>query len=111
MKIFQVAILNNYFTGRYFEYGAKYYNVLATNPDEAKEVVLKFADVVLADMKTRRYNEKRKLLGKYTLPITEKCIGLIKEYDNNWPTKPVTLLSLDGPMEVVKDENYNLIVN
>lgn len=77
-QLWDVAIGNNYYNGRYADYSFRDYPVIAGSAAEAGYTVLKYSDAVLADLKTRKYNDKRRILPpRSALEITENRIGTI----------------------------------
>ena len=79
-QLWDVAIGNNYYNGRYADYGFRQYPVIAGSAAEAGFTVLKYADEMLAHLKTQKYNDKRKMLPpRSALPITEQRIGRIDQ--------------------------------
>lgn len=79
-QLWDVVIGNNYYNGRYADYGFKTYPVIASSAEQARHTVLEYADAVLTDLKTKPYNHNRKLLPPRTaLAITENSIGPINQ--------------------------------
>jgi hypothetical protein len=80
LKSWQVVIRNNYYNGKYSDYSGRYYYVIASSPEEAKEVVLDNADGILQDLLTKKSNKGKKILPRGSaIPITDKQIGDIKD--------------------------------
>lgn len=102
-QIWDVAIGNNYYNGRYADYGFTQYPVIAGSAAEAGYTVIKYADAVLADLKTKRYNHKRKMLPpRSALEITINRIGTIdqKIIRSTAPNGWKRMLSPEGWVEV-----------
>lgn len=79
-QLWDVNIGNNYYNGRYADYRFRAYPVIAGLAQEAKQTVLKYRDAVLADLKTKRYNDKRKMLPRGSaLPISPNRIGIVEQ--------------------------------
>lgn len=104
LHVWEVWIKNNYYNGKYPDYTARQYPVLATSADEAKQVVLHNADAILKDLLSKKSGNGKKILPpKSALPIREKEIGRID--DGTVKAKRssagfVTLFSPSGPMTV-----------
>lgn len=102
-QLWDVAIGNNYYNGRYADYGFRQYPVIAGSAAEAGYTVLKHADAVLADLMTRKYNDKRKMLPpRSALTITKNRIGTIdrKIIRSTAPNRWKRILSPEGWIEV-----------
>lgn len=102
-QLWDVAIGNNYYNGRYADYSFRQYPVIAGSAREAGYTVLKYADAVLADLKTKRYNDKRKMLPPRTaLAITKNRIGTINQkiIRSTAPQGWKRILSPEGWVEV-----------
>jgi len=71
-----VLIRNNFYNGRYPDYSARLYGVVASSPEEARQVVLDNADYVLKDLLSKKTpNGKRWLPPKSAVPIEDKRVG------------------------------------
>ena len=80
LKTWQVVIMNNYYRGKYSDYSGRYYYVLATSPEEARQVVLDNADAILQDLLSMKSVNGKKILPRSSaIPITDKRIGEIKD--------------------------------
>ena len=80
LKSWQVVIRNNYYRGKYSDYSGRYYYVLATSPEEAKQVVLDNADAILQDLLSMKSHNGRKILPRGSaLRITADRIGEIRD--------------------------------
>lgn len=78
IKLWDVIIMNNYYSGRYYDYGPRKYPVLAHSAKEAKQVVLDNADDILEDLLSKRLHNKKRLVAKsHALDIEESNIGLV----------------------------------
>jgi len=102
-QLWSVAIGNNYYNGRYADYGFRSYPVIARSEEEARNTVLEYADEILTDLLSKRYDEKRRMLPpRSALPITENRLGraerkrLITTSEDRW--KPV--IGPEGWIEV-----------
>lgn len=96
-SIYDVAILNNFYNGKYADYSARYYPVLATNEEEAKKVVLNNADAILQDLLSRKLLSGRNVLPKNSaLPITNKRIGHIRKNTGRTSNGYKKIFSLNG---------------
>jgi hypothetical protein len=106
-KTWQVWIKNNYYNGKYPDYSARPYRVIAGSADEARHVVLDNADRVLKDLLSKKFpSGKRVLPPKSALPIEAKHIGAVDdgtEKGQITTSKPITMLSPQGPMTVMLD--------
>jgi hypothetical protein len=107
-KTWQVWIKNNYYNGKYADYSARPYNVIASSAEEAKRVVLDNADYVLKDLLSKKFpNGRRVLPPKSALPVEEKRIGKIEDGTVSGritTSKPKTMLSPQGPVSVMLDD-------
>jgi hypothetical protein len=80
LKSWQVVIMNNYYRGKYSDYSGRYYYVLATSPEEARQVVLDNADAILQDLLSMKSVNGKKILPRGSaIAITDKRIGEIKD--------------------------------
>ena len=80
LKSWQVVIRNNYYRGKYTDYSGRYYYVLATSPEEARQVVLDNADAILKEILAMKSHNGRKILPRSSaIRITDKQIGEIKD--------------------------------
>lgn len=80
LKTWQVVIMNNYYRGKYSDYSGRYYYVLASSPEEARQVVLDNADAILQDLLSMKSVTGKKILPRGSaVPITDKRIGDIKD--------------------------------
>jgi len=113
-SLWDVYIGNNYFTGRYTNYGFRSFPVLASSETQARNTVLKYRDSVLEQLKQQRYNEKRRLLPLRTaLAITEQRLGTVRQGSvirstatGQWRT----ILSPEGWVDVQLKHNCILAV-
>ncbi len=80
LKSWQVVIRNNYYNGKYSDYSGRYFYVLATSAEEAKQVVLDNADAILQDLLAMKSHNGKKILprGK-AVRITADRIGKIED--------------------------------
>lgn len=111
-KLWDVAIGNNYFNGRYADYSFRQYPVIASSAEEAKQTVLQYQDEVLADLKSKKYSSKRRMLPpRSALSITEQHIGRIdqKIIRSTMPGGWKLILSPEGWVEV--QLTYSKITN
>ena len=96
-----VMIMNNFYSGKYPDYSARYYSVVAGSTEEAREVVLSNTEKVLRDLLARKTQDgKRVLPPKSALPIEDKRVG---GADRIKPGSVTTMgfkemLTPDGPM-------------
>jgi hypothetical protein len=106
-KTWQVWIKNNYYNGKYPDYSARPYRVIASSADEARQVVLDNADRVLKDLLSKKFpSGKRVLPPRSALPIEAKHIGAVDdgtEKGQITTSRPITMLSPQGPMTVMLD--------
>jgi hypothetical protein len=80
LKSWQVTIFNNYYAGKYSDYRGRYYYVIASSPEEAKQVVLDNADGILQDLLSMKSHNGKKILPRGSaIAITDKRIGDIKD--------------------------------
>lgn len=80
LKTWQVVIMNNYYRGKYSDYSGRYYYVLATSPEQARQVVLDNADAILQDLLSMKSVNGKKILPRSSaIPITDKRIGEIRD--------------------------------
>ena len=96
-KTWLVYIMNNYYDGRYYDYHARPYRVVAGSAEEAKQTVLENADLVLKDLMSERRNGRRLLSKKYALPVTEKNIGIVKDGTTSLQLSTTTFRNLLSP--------------
>jgi hypothetical protein len=106
-KTWHVWIKNNYYNGKYPDYSARPYRVIAGSADEARQVVLDNADRVLKDLLSKKFsNGKRVLPPRSALPVEAKHIGAVDDGTTKGQittSKPITMLSPQGPMTVMLD--------
>jgi hypothetical protein len=80
LKTWQVVIFNNYYAGKYSDYRGRYYYVLATSPQEARQVVLDNADGILQELLAMKSHNGKKILPRGTaVRITPNHIGKIED--------------------------------
>ena len=80
LKSWQVVIMNNYYRGKYSDYSGRYYYVIASSPEEARQVVLDNADAILQELLAMKSHNGKKILPRSSaIPITDKRIGDIKD--------------------------------
>ena len=80
MRIWDVIIRNNYYSGRYTEWCGRGYPVISNSAAAAKQVVLLHADAILTDLKSKRYHNGRLILpAKTAVPIIEENILLVAD--------------------------------
>ena len=80
LKSWQVVIMNNYYRGKYSDYSGRYYYVLASSPEEAKQVVLDNADAILQDLLSMKGQNGKKILPRGSaVRITPDRIGKIED--------------------------------
>jgi len=80
LKTWQVVIMNNYYRGKYSDYSGRYYYVLASSPEEAKQVVLDNADAILQELLAMKSQNGKKILPRGTaVRITPERINGIKD--------------------------------
>jgi hypothetical protein len=80
LKTYQVVIFNNYYAGKYSDYRGRYYYVLATSPEEAKQVVIDNADGILQELLAMKSQNGKKILPRGTaVRITPERIGKIED--------------------------------
>lgn len=102
-QLWDVHIGNNYYNGRYADYRFRAYPVIASSAAEAGYTVLEYADEVLADLKTKQYNNKRKMLPpRSALEITKNRIGPVEQriIRSTIPDRWKRILSPEGWLEV-----------
>jgi len=79
LQEWNVTIMNNFYSGKYPDYSARHYSVVAGSPEEARQVVLNNADYVLKDLLSRKLQSgKRVLPAQSALPIEDKRVGSAK---------------------------------
>jgi hypothetical protein len=80
LKSWQVVIFNNYYAGKYSDYRGKYYTVLASSAEQARQVVLDNADAILQDLLALKDRNGRKTLPRGSaVRITPDRIGKIED--------------------------------
>lgn len=80
LKTWQVVIMNNYYRGKYSDYSGRYYYVLASSPEEAKQVVMDNADGILQDLLSMKSHNGKKILPRGSaVRITPDRIGKIED--------------------------------
>jgi hypothetical protein len=78
-QLWDVNIGNNYYTGRYAEFGYRPYPVIAASNEEVEKTVLKYADQILEDLKTKKYSSKRRMVPPSSaLKITKSRLGRVE---------------------------------
>jgi hypothetical protein len=111
LKVWEVYILNNYYNGKYADYGARPYPVLAASAEEAKQVVLDNADAILKDLLSKKLqNGKRVLPPNSAIAVSDKEIGRIEDGTVKGRRSTMggysTYFSPNGPLTVkLKDGN------
>jgi hypothetical protein len=79
-QLWDVLIGNNYYNGRYADYNFRAYPVIAGSAVEDGYTVLKHSDAVLEDLKTKKYNHRRRMLPpRSALEINKNRIGTIEQ--------------------------------
>ena len=103
LKLWEVSIRNNYYAGKYYEVGVRPYPVLAKDENEAKKVVLKYADEILKDIANKKMSGKNLLAKDSTLPINDKNILRVedgsKKLKRGTMGKFTSLFSINGKVE------------
>ena len=101
-QVWDVCIGNNYYNGKYADFSYRGYPVIAGSAEEARQTVLKYADSVLSDLKSKKYSSKRRMLPpRSALPVTEKYIGRVNQRIlRNVTRGHKTILSPEGWVEV-----------
>jgi hypothetical protein len=75
-QVWNVHVFNNFYRGKYADYGPRLYSVVAGSPEQARQVVIDNAEYVLQDLLSRKLqNGKRVLPRQSALPIEEKRVG------------------------------------
>jgi hypothetical protein len=75
-RVWDVHVFNNFYRGKYADYGPRLYSVVASSPDEARQVVIDNADYVLQDLLSRKLQNGKKVLPRGSaLPIEDKRVG------------------------------------
>lgn len=104
-QVWEVPIWNNYYRGKYADYSPRNYPVIASSPEEAKEVVLANADAILQQiLKLKLHNGKRVLPPRSALPITADRLGPIKdgtEVGRRTTGRPTPMFTPDGVKNVM----------
>jgi len=79
LQQWDVMVMNNFYGGKYPDYSARYYSVVASSPEEARQVVVDNADYVLQDLLSRKLQNGKKVLPRGSaLPIEDKRVGKAK---------------------------------
>ena len=79
LRLWDVKILNNYYTGKYADYSARPFPVLASSASEAEQVVLDNADEILQKLLSMKLSTGKRLLPpKSAIPITYERLGQVK---------------------------------
>jgi hypothetical protein len=79
LQQWDVMVMNNFYGGKYPDYSARYYSVVAASPEEARQVVVDNADYVLQDLLSRKLQNGKKVLPRGSaLPIEDKRVGKAK---------------------------------
>lgn len=74
-----VSIMNNFYRGKYADYSPRPYSVVASSPEEARQVVLDNPDYVLQDLLSRKLQSGKRVLPRQSaLPIEDKRVGSVK---------------------------------
>ncbi len=80
LKSWAVVIFNNYYAGKYSDYRGRYFLVLASSAEEAKQVVLDNADSILHDLLALKSHNGKKILPRGSaVRITPDRIGKIED--------------------------------
>lgn len=104
LRGWSVLIKNNYYTGKYPEYSTRPYTVIARSANEARQIVLDNADMILDELKTKRFHDGRLVLPKSNaLPITDDRIG------NIVPTTERTKVTTMKPHKVLGPNGYVMV--
>ena len=75
-RVWDVHVYNNFYRGKYADYGPRLYSVVASSPEEARQVVINNPDYVLQDLLSRKLVSGKKVLPRGSaLPIEEKRVG------------------------------------
>jgi len=76
MQVWDVHVFNNFYRGKYADYGPRLYSVVASSPEEARQVVINNPDYVLQDLLSRKLQNGKKVLPRGSaLPVEEKRVG------------------------------------
>lgn len=104
LRLWDVNILNNYYKGKYADYSARPFPVLASSASEAEQVVLDNADEILQKLLSMKLSTGKRLLPpKSALPITHERLGEVKP-STRTSMGSVKYFSPQGPvMAQVKD--------
>lgn len=99
-QVWNVHVYNNYYRGKYADYGPRLYSVVASSPDEARQIVIDNADYVLRDLLSRKLQSGKKVLPRGSaLPVEEKRVG--KAEPGSITTVGFKeMLTPDGPMKL-----------
>lgn len=74
-----VSVMNNFYRGKYADYSPRPYSVVASSPEEARQVVLDNPDYVLQDLLSRKLQSGKRVLPRQSaLPIEDKRVGSVK---------------------------------
>lgn len=75
-QVWNVHVYNNYYRGKYADYGPRPYSVVAGSPEEARQVIINNPDYVLQDLLSRKLQNGKKILPRGSaLPVEEKRVG------------------------------------
>lgn len=75
-QVWDVHVFNNFYRGKYADYGPRLYSVVAGSPDEARQVIINNPDYVLQDLLSRKLQNGKKVLPRGSaLPIEDKRVG------------------------------------
>ena len=94
LTVWTVWILNNYYAGKFYEWGARPFHVLATSEEEAKQVVLDNREDILDILKQKRISGRKLLSKKYTLPIEK--LGKVTKGTLTATSKKIDFFSPNG---------------
>lgn len=75
-RVWDVHVFNNFYRGKYADYGPRLYSVVASSPEEARQVVIDNPDYVLQDLLSRKLQSGKRVLPRGSaLPIEAKRVG------------------------------------
>lgn len=77
-RVWDVHVFNNFYRGKYADYGPRLYSVVASSPEEARQLVIDNPDYVLQDLLSRKLQSGKRVLPRQSaLPIEAKRVGKV----------------------------------
>ena len=78
-QVWEVSIINNYYTGKYYNVTTRPFPVVASSENEARQVALDNADEILKVLMTKKINNRWMVSRRNPLTITANDIRAITD--------------------------------